>query len=130
MNSKAGGLPLHKYLGAFELESVPAYASGGYYLDGKTPEKLGEEMASYVELGFKAVKMKTGRHSPKEEEARLKAARAAVGPDVELMMDCNNAWQDTTQRSEEHTSELQSLMRISYAVFCLKTQNTNNQKNK
>src|SRR3546814_8892945 len=26
-------------------------------------------------------------------------------------------------RSEEHTSELQSLMRISYAVFCLKTQN-------
>src|SRR3546814_1962852 len=27
-------------------------------------------------------------------------------------------------RSEEHTSELQSLMRISYAVFCLKKQNT------
>src|SRR3546814_4391272 len=28
------------------------------------------------------------------------------------------------QRSEEHTSELQSLMRISYAVFCLKNKNT------
>src|SRR3546814_1385329 len=28
-----------------------------------------------------------------------------------------------TDRSEEHTSELQSLMRISYAVFCLKNQN-------
>src|SRR3546814_2924401 len=28
--------------------------------------------------------------------------------------------EDTTARSEEHTSELQSLMRISYAVFCLK----------
>src|SRR3546814_5036166 len=27
-------------------------------------------------------------------------------------------------RSEEHTSELQSLMRISYAVFCLKTKKT------
>src|SRR3546814_10729131 len=27
----------------------------------------------------------------------------------------------TTRRSEEHTSDLQSLMRISYAVFCLKT---------
>src|SRR3546814_6400448 len=27
------------------------------------------------------------------------------------------------ERSEEHTSELQSLMRISYAVFCLKTKN-------
>src|SRR3546814_6701076 len=32
------------------------------------------------------------------------------------------------RRSEEHTSELQSLMRISYAVFCLK--NKNNKKNK
>src|SRR3546814_3118439 len=30
-------------------------------------------------------------------------------------------------RSEEHTSELQSLMRISYAVFCLKKKTTNNQ---
>src|SRR3546814_9110040 len=29
------------------------------------------------------------------------------------------------KRSEEHTSELQSLMRISYAVFCLKTKNEN-----
>src|SRR3546814_6657332 len=31
-----------------------------------------------------------------------------------------------TFRSEEHTSELQSLMRISYAVFCLKTTNKQN----
>src|SRR3546814_4976281 len=30
-----------------------------------------------------------------------------------------------TMRSEEHTSELQSLMRISYAVFCLKKKHTN-----
>src|SRR3546814_8941858 len=30
------------------------------------------------------------------------------------------------RRSEEHTSELQSLMRISYAVFCLKKKNTQN----
>src|SRR3546814_8771499 len=29
-------------------------------------------------------------------------------------------WAITSARSEEHTSELQSLMRISYAVFCLK----------
>src|SRR3546814_15648107 len=31
-----------------------------------------------------------------------------------------------TKRSEEHTSELQSLMRISYAVFCLKKKNITN----
>src|SRR3546814_10762249 len=33
---------------------------------------------------------------------------------------------DLERRSEEHTSELQSLMRISYAVFCLKKKNTKN----
>src|SRR3546814_2644636 len=32
-------------------------------------------------------------------------------------------------RSEEHTSELQSLMRISYAVFCLKKKNNTNKNN-
>src|SRR3546814_10168714 len=40
-------------------------------------------------------------------------------------------WVDTVlmqrARSEEHTSELQSLMRISYAVFCLKKKITTNQ---
>src|SRR3546814_5163064 len=34
----------------------------------------------------------------------------------------------TPARSEEHTSELQSLMRISYAVFCLKKKNINTKK--
>src|SRR3546814_8011543 len=34
------------------------------------------------------------------------------------------------RRSEEHTSELQSLMRISYAVFCLKKKNTTNKNRK
>src|SRR3546814_2884168 len=33
-------------------------------------------------------------------------------------------------KSEEHTSELQSLMRISYAVFCLKKKNTKKRNNK
>src|SRR3546814_2164500 len=36
---------------------------------------------------------------------------------------------DPTRRSEEHTSELQSLMRISYAVFCLKKKKTYTQHN-
>src|SRR3546814_5960283 len=35
---------------------------------------------------------------------------------------------DPAARSEEHTSELQSLMRISYAVFCLKKKKTNNKQ--
>src|SRR3546814_4000558 len=46
-------------------------------------------------------------------------ARAVAGkPATVLLRD------QSGERSEEHTSELKSLKRISYAVFCLKTQNT------
>src|SRR3546814_8299921 len=37
-------------------------------------------------------------------------------------------WEDYKARSEEHTSELQSLMRTSYAVFCLKNKKHTNNK--
>src|SRR3546814_4418740 len=39
-----------------------------------------------------------------------------------------NGGKPSLKRSEEHTSELQSLMRISYAVFCLKNKTTSKQK--
>lgn len=97
LNARTSQLPLHKFMGAVELETVAAYASGGYYVDGKTPEMLGEEVAGFVAAGFKAVKIKAGRFSPKEEEARVRAAREAIGQDVELMLDMNNAWSDVTQ---------------------------------
>src|SRR3546814_2782682 len=46
-----------------------------------------------------------------------------------VAVDCGNTCNPMTssgcRRSEEHTSELQSLMRISYAVFCLKKKKTN-----
>jgi L-alanine-DL-glutamate epimerase-like enolase superfamily enzyme len=94
LNARTAKLPLHLYLGAYVADTVPAYASGGYYLDGKTPQKLGAELAGYVAQGFKAVKMKVGRGSPSEEEARIEAAREAIGTDVHLMLDANNAWSD------------------------------------
>ncbi|MDQ6640310.1 MAG: mandelate racemase/muconate lactonizing enzyme family protein [Pseudomonadota bacterium] len=94
LNARSANLPLHDYLGCMNREKVIAYASGGYYVEGKTPADLGREMAGYVELGFRAVKMKTGRLSPAEEESRVAAARAAIGPDVVLMLDVNNGWAD------------------------------------
>jgi L-alanine-DL-glutamate epimerase-like enolase superfamily enzyme len=93
-NAQAAKLPLYQYLGAATRDPVPAYASGGYYIDGKTPKHLGEEMAHYVSLGFDAVKMKVGREDPKCEEKRIAAVREAVGPDVLVMLDANNAWSD------------------------------------
>jgi L-alanine-DL-glutamate epimerase-like enolase superfamily enzyme len=93
-NARAAKLPLYKYLGAAFEGTVPAYGSGGYYLEGKTPAMLGAEMASYVELGLNAVKMKVGRGDLASEEARIAAVRDAIGPDVLLMLDANNAWSD------------------------------------
>jgi L-alanine-DL-glutamate epimerase-like enolase superfamily enzyme len=94
LNARAAELPLWQYLGAVHETAVPAYASGGYYLDGKSPDDLADEMASYVAMGFRAVKMKIGRLEPKADALRLAAVREAVGPDVEVMLDANNAWRD------------------------------------
>src|SRR3546814_703791 len=54
--------------------------------------------------------------SVKEISVAAMQAPAAIVPDGNARV----AARVTSQRSEEHTSELQSLMRISYAVFCLK----------
>src|SRR3546814_7556881 len=45
---------------------------------------------------------------------------ALVSATAEYCRDLDNAFPRNSPRSEEHTSELQSLMRISYAVSCLK----------
>jgi L-alanine-DL-glutamate epimerase-like enolase superfamily enzyme len=99
-NARAAGLPLSAYLGGLGAASVPAYASGGYYLEGKTPAHLGEELAAYVKAGFRAVKMKVGRGDARSEGERVRAAREAIGPDVLLMLDANNAWKDLTTALE------------------------------
>src|SRR3546814_1931856 len=52
-------------------------------------------------------------------QAEIRAVGTAVTNSGTIRGDANDA-----VRSEEHTSELQSLMRISYAVFCLKKKKT------
>src|SRR3546814_7828648 len=58
------------------------------------------------------------------------AARAANGATASNTTNKRLIMAGHPCRSEEHTSELQSLMRISYAVFCLKKKNTKAQKMK
>src|SRR3546814_10824095 len=124
--------------------------------------------AADVARGHRALKIRGTRSfvTPAEATERVRLVRAAIGPDVRLMVDVNGSWDVDTAvqqlkawepydvywleepvpphdiagyrrvrersggtyivggeqhvglRSEEHTSELQSLMRISYAVFC------------
>src|SRR3546814_5587903 len=57
------------------------------------------------------------------EQQRLQLATAM---DAVLGLNLLTLNRADLRRSEEHTSELQSLMRISYAVFCLKKKSINN----
>lgn len=107
---KAHGVPLWCLLGAYR-DRVPAYASGGFYAPGKGPEALAEEMAGYARRGFRYMKMKVGRNPEvpmnilrempepnlaavtlDEDIRRVEAVRKAVGRDVKIMVDANNAW--------------------------------------
>src|SRR3546814_5525029 len=63
-----------------------------------------------------------------EPAARIRQAQAIEGQTLEQAVGTERSVVAQTRsafRSEEHTSELQSLMRISYAVFCLKKKSNN-----
>jgi L-alanine-DL-glutamate epimerase-like enolase superfamily enzyme len=91
IKGKHAGLPLIRLLGGAH-ESVPCYIAGGYYQEGKSLDDLAAEMAGYTDLGVRAVKMKVGRLRIREDAERVAAVRAAVGPDVELLVDANGSY--------------------------------------
>src|SRR3546814_2156488 len=81
--------------------------------DRLCPKGLGSEIAADVWL-------KADDHA-KALEAAERSGKPMVITKVQLaVIERRLDSGDTAGRSEEHTSELQSLMRISYAVFCLK----------
>jgi L-alanine-DL-glutamate epimerase-like enolase superfamily enzyme len=88
---KAMNLPVYKILGACS-DRIRVYAAGGYYEEGKGPRELAKEMEEYVKEGFRAVKMKIGGEPMRQDAERVRAVREAVGPDVDVMIDANNAW--------------------------------------
>src|SRR3546814_8852816 len=65
-----------------------------------------------------------GATMPRARARELRASRMCGVPTTETPAPSTTR----TPRSEEHTSELQSLMRISYAVFCLKQKKKQNTK--
>ena len=83
--------PLCQLLGGSIDTPIKAYASGGYYAPGKDLDGLREEVQAWKNAGFKAVKIKAGKLSLKEEEARVAAVRDVIGEDCLLMLDLYNA---------------------------------------
>jgi D-arabinonate dehydratase len=82
---------VHQLLGGFR-DSVPAYVAGGYYGKGKGLDGLQKEVAGKVSTGAKAIKMKIGAVPLAEDFARIDAVIEAVGPDIDVLVDANNAY--------------------------------------
>lgn len=98
------GLPCWQLLGGFR-DWVPAYADIPIRAD--TPEGLGEELAACVADGYDAVKFHILQRDPDHIVAETRAARAAIGPDVKLMVDIFRALDpltaiDVARRIEEY----------------------------
>ncbi|CAA9518879.1 MAG: mandelate racemase/muconate lactonizing enzyme family protein [uncultured Thermoleophilia bacterium] len=108
------GLPLWRLLGGYRNQ-VQAYASAGFYMEGKDAAGLADEVRGYVDRGYRHAKIKVGRtedtfmnplvdmESPDfalvdlgEDLRRVRAVREAVGDDVHVMTDANNAWTAST----------------------------------
>jgi len=81
-------IPLADLLGHFN-EDVPIYGSGGF--TSYSVERLREQLSGWVAEGIPRVKMKVGRE-PEQDLGRVIAAREAIGPDAELMVDANGAY--------------------------------------
>lgn len=81
-------VPLATLLGPMR-EAVPLYGSGGF--TSLSNEELAGQLRGFVDAGMMRVKMKVGR-DPLADPERVRIARDAIGPEVELFVDANGAY--------------------------------------
>src|SRR3546814_3404042 len=94
------------------------FRSGGIRLQGRLYRRAGAEMRVRGRIEQCPARLRLADRKPDDDRhGDLDDGGARLSP-LQHVCQCG--------RSEEHTSELQSLMRISYAVFCLKKKKTKN----
>jgi len=91
--AKIAGKPLFRLLaecnGREANPKVFVYAAGGYYYPGKDDATLRAEMRSYIDRGYRVVKMKIGGASISEDRRRIEAVLVEIGSDARLAVDAN-----------------------------------------
>jgi D-galactarolactone cycloisomerase len=98
ITGKALEMPVHQLLGGAFRDSVPTYATGCYYRGEdafhykSSLDALVEEAIGFKEAGFEILKMKVGLLSINEDTERVRAIREGIGPEIQLMVDCNHAY--------------------------------------
>jgi L-alanine-DL-glutamate epimerase-like enolase superfamily enzyme len=87
---KSLGVPVVQLLGGAIRDRMEAYASGGW----AETEAIGDQLREYTAKGFRAVKMRVGvmDGSVDKSVARVKEARAALGPDIKIMADAHGTF--------------------------------------
>lgn len=88
---KSLGEPVWRLLGGRKRDRLPAYASGGW----AGADAIGAQLRSYIDAGgFKAVKMRVGAMdgAANVSAARVRAAREALGPGIEIMVDAHGTY--------------------------------------
>src|SRR3546814_7290387 len=98
---------------------------GGDVIDRAAGGVLPEKGALRAFERFDALEVQSSpsRHCNKRQGNLVDIDRNGGAGGNRIIDEANAAYRKDRVRSEEHTSELQSLMRISYAVFCLQKQN-------
>jgi len=96
LKGKALGVSVSRLLGGRFRERVQAYATGLYFRPKEDfAADLVAEAESHVAAGFRAIKLKVG-YTPEADVRHARAVRAAIGPDVQLMVDANHAYDAAT----------------------------------
>ncbi len=88
LKAKLLNVSLAALLGATR-QSIPVYGSGGF--TSYSLDRLREQLGGWAASGMRMAKMKIGRE-PGQDLARVKAAREAIGSNVQLFVDANGAY--------------------------------------
>lgn len=84
--------PIFTLLGGKFREQAETYSMGLFYRRGEDLAGVERVAACLRDLGYAAIKMKVGGMSLKEDVNRVEVVRKAIGPDMQLMVDANRAY--------------------------------------
>ncbi|MFT5448441.1 MAG: L-alanine-DL-glutamate epimerase-like enolase superfamily enzyme [Gammaproteobacteria bacterium] len=101
---KTARIPLYRLFGGHR-NKVPCYVTCAYYRDGKDNAELRDEIHMLVDQGHRGFKGKVGGLSLAEDIERMEIVRDVIGPDRDLMIDVNRAWDLKTAIEGAHALE-------------------------
>ena len=92
IKAKAANVSVCELLGG-KPHPVPAYIQKGFYVPGESLNKMADEAVRGLEAGgYRYLKMRIGRNGTREARERVSVMREALGDDIGLMVDVNQAW--------------------------------------